>query len=377
MVASNVPNRRGLLFYSWLPTGHRSVGSRSSFAHCDTDPRAVDAVRRIAYVSPCSDRESARRGLDCNAHVAASLVAGKTGDSCAAWFCSDRFHHHHYTFLADATAHIIENPFAPHFFHGQAVAITLILIALLGVVFLKGFTEAIGIAVGLTRVYLLLNAVVLAVAFYQVARMRMCLWTGERSLFTSHASPLAMVGVSLLLFPKLALGLSGFETGVAVMPLVKGSPEDTEQNPAGRIRHTRRLLLSAALIMSVFLIASSLVTTLLIPSMDFRPASDTEPAGPANGRALAYLAHRYLGDGFGTLYDVSTILILWFAGASAMAGLLNIVPRYLPRYGMAPEWAVLPARWCSSIPQSRLRLLSSSEQMWTRRLAHMPRACWS
>jgi hypothetical protein len=234
---------------------------------------------------------------------------------------------------ADATAHIVENPYAPDFLHGKTVVITLVLLALLGAVFLKGFTEAVGIAVGIVAVYLSLNLILVVAAFVRVVREPHVIDDWHALLVTEHPNPLLLVGFSLVVFPKLALGLSGFETGVAVMPLIKGDDTDTEERPLGRIRGARRLLTTAALIMSVFLLASSLVTTWLIPQEAF------ETGGPANGRALAYLAHDLLGTGFGTAYDVSTIAILWFAGASAMAGLLNLVPRYLPRYGMAPHWA--------------------------------------
>ncbi|HKQ75342.1 MAG TPA: amino acid transporter [Blastocatellia bacterium] len=242
---------------------------------------------------------------------------------------------------ADATAHIIENPLVPRALEHYPVLVTLALLAVLGALFLKGFKEAIGLAVVLVFVYLALNVVVVVVGIYEVITHAEKIPAWRDALFAMpnvRGNPLLMVGVALILFPKLALGLSGFETGVAVMPLVKGEPSDDAKSPAGRIRNTRKLLLTAALIMSVMLIASSVVTTLLIPAHEFAEATGSTPKGAANGRALAYLAHHYFGNAFGTVYDLSTILILWFAGASAMAGLLNIVPRYLPRYGMAPDW---------------------------------------
>ncbi|WP_327430704.1 amino acid transporter [Streptomyces sp. NBC_01236] len=234
---------------------------------------------------------------------------------------------------ADASTHLVENPHLTSVLHDKQMVITLILVALLGAVFLKGFLEAIGVAVVLVGIYLVLNAVVVVVGFWHVMTEPHVVTDWTTGLTAEHGNVFAMIGVSLLVFPKLALGLSGFETGVAVMPHVEGDPEDTEEKPAGRIRGTKKLLTTAAVIMSVYLIATSFITTLLIPEKEF------ESGGQANGRALAYLAHEYLGGAFGTVYDVSTIAILWFAGASAMAGLLNLMPRYLPRYGMAPHWA--------------------------------------
>jgi hypothetical protein len=234
---------------------------------------------------------------------------------------------------ADASAHLIENPNLRPLLTGHQVAITLFLLALLGAVFLRGFTEAIGLAVALVGVYLALNVVVIAVGLWQIASHPHLVPDWSAALTQQHGNPVAMIGVSLIVFPKLALGMSGFETGVAVMPHVRGDAADTESRPTGRIRGAKRLLTTAAVMMSIFLVTSSFVTTLLIAPAQF------EPGGRANGRALAFLAHRYLGNAFGTVYDASTIAILWFAGASAMAGMLNLIPRYLPRYGMSPEWA--------------------------------------
>jgi hypothetical protein len=227
---------------------------------------------------------------------------------------------------ADGAAHLVQNPLAPHWMQSQ-MGVTLLILAILGAIFLMGFREAIGVAVVLVGVYLVLNVAVTVVAASEILRRPELIPHWGNSLLAQHGNPFVMIGVSLILFPKLALGLSGFETGVAVMPLIAG------EEVSNRIENARKLLYTAAMIMSVFLIATSLVTTLLIEPAKFRDG------GEANGRAMAYLAHRYMGDGFGSIYDLSTILILGFAGASAMAGLLNLIPRYLPRFGMAPEWA--------------------------------------
>ena len=241
---------------------------------------------------------------------------------------------------ADAAKHAVENPFLQPVLGEHQILVALAILTVLAAVFLKGFSEAIGLATVAAVPYLVLNLVVLGRGVQEVMAHPELLAGWRSALAAQGDVPLLFVG-ALLVFPKLALGLSGFETGVSVMPLIDGGKIDRGHgqriggSPTGRVANTRKLLLTAAAIMSGMLILSSVVTTLLIEPADYAEG------GKARGRAIAFLAHRYLGPGFGTVYDLSTILILGLAGASAMAGLLHLIPRYLPRFGMAPRWAAL------------------------------------
>jgi len=251
---------------------------------------------------------------------------------------------------ADAAEHLIHNPYwgeAPDVLQSQLV-VTMTLLVLLGAMFLRGFREVIVVAIVIVAVYLFLNLIVIGSGLFyllthpeRISQWHSSVLSGNWYFEHEGSGWLAVIAACVLYFPKLALGLSGFETGVAVMPLVKGDANDDPHKPLGRIRNTQKLLATAAIIMSLMLLGSSTITAMLIEPR----ALVTE--GEAQNRALAYIAHGdsivkvnpMFGELFGTIYDVSTVSILWFAGASAMSGLLNLVPRYLPRYGMAPRWA--------------------------------------
>jgi hypothetical protein len=151
-----------------------------------------------------------------------------------------------------------------------------------------------------------------------------------------------IAALSLLFLPRLALGLSGFEMSMMLMPQVKG------KTLTRRVWNTRLVLILAALVMAVYLPASSLVTTLFIP-----PEALGE-AGVAGNRTLAYLAHGqplvepglilhpWCGPWFGAVYDIVTVSLLSFAGTSVMTALAGLLPQFLLRFGMDFRWS---QRW--------------------------------
>jgi hypothetical protein len=207
--------------------------------------------------------------------------------------------------------------------------------------------------------YLILSAFVVLSALVYVARHAE-IWqawlkvvfvaprpVGAATIQTSNAWPWAWLQIVFWSFPQMALGLSGFEMMMNVVPRVSGGTADEFGVSAGRVRNTRRLMLTAASIMAVYLVSAVLVTTLLIPQAELLPG------GTATHRALAYLSHgsplaggaagsginSLFGDNFGDLYDLSSAFILCLAGVSVTVGLQNLLPHYLNRLGMDVTWA--------------------------------------
>jgi hypothetical protein len=287
---------------------------------------------------------------------------------------------------ADATVHIVNNPSwqptidslaragleARSAYHSsfwqtiwsywdRQLVITLVLLVLYCLfipIFWRGFTKRlVQVAAVLVSSYLFLTLIILLSGFvfllrhserYDIwlANIRTGNWQFEAPTW-ADVNAWSIVKVCLWLLPKMALGLSGFEMCMVVMPIVRGRPGGDDTQPAGQIRNTRKLMLTSALMMSGFLLGSALVTTLLMAPESLRAG------GAGHERALASLAHGealagdssardmnpLFGPTFGTIYDISTILVLCLAGASVSLGMRSLLPQFLLRFGMELQWA--------------------------------------
>jgi hypothetical protein len=215
------------------------------------------------------------------------------------------------------------------------------------------------VTAAVVAIYLLLVAMVTVSALIFVARhgeiwqnwLNAALAVDQTEIQSAHSPTAgriwAWLSAVLWSIPQMALGLSGFEMIMTVVPRVSGGISSEDDTAAGRVRNSRKMMLTAASIMAVYLVSTVLVTTLLVP------AAALMPGGEAEHRALAYLAHGsplaesssnaivnpLFGHRFGDLFDLSSVIILSLAGASVTMGLQNLLPHYLNRLGMDVSWA--------------------------------------
>ncbi|MGH9760320.1 MAG: hypothetical protein ACREAC_05690, partial [Blastocatellia bacterium] len=101
---------------------------------------------------------------------------------------------------SDAARHAVENPYLSPFVGHANVALTLGLLALLAIVFLKGFREAIGFAAASTIPYLLLNVIVLVKGGIEIAH-RPDLLSHWRLDLTLRGDWTMLLIASAILFP--------------------------------------------------------------------------------------------------------------------------------------------------------------------------------
>lgn len=148
---------------------------------------------------------------------------------------------------ADATAHLLSNPLflgsTPEWMQSQ-IAVTMFLLVLLSAMFIKGYGEVVGLATLLVVAYIGLTAIVIGAGLvYLVSHPELITqWISQISSgdYHLHHTPISGKGpwvallIACLIFPKLALGMSGFETGVLHIHLIRGK-EDDPSNAEGRI----------------------------------------------------------------------------------------------------------------------------------------------
>jgi hypothetical protein len=265
-------------------------------------------------------------------------------------------------FIVENTQELLQHTLGIHvadYFNEQLV-ITLFL-GIVGFVFWamirRGFSQkAIVVSVVLITIYMLLNAVVIGSGLMHLREHPEHLHEWWENVRGGNWHPTADLAggrdvltlglLCLFFFPQLALGLSGLEMSLILMPQVRGDPGDDPLRPRGRIRNVRKVLVLGVLIMTVYLLSSVLVTTTLIPAGAFAGG------GQASNRALAYLAHGgvlangepatvlcpIFGIQFGSLYDISTVLVLTLAGTSVITVLGRLLPQFLLRFGMELRW---------------------------------------
>jgi hypothetical protein len=236
-------------------------------------------------------------------------------------------------------------------------------------------------AVPVVVLYLSLNAVVIGAGLQYLWKHPERLETWWRQVeegnwsfeppFWAGPNWVSIALLCLLLLPQLSLGLSGFEMSLILMPQVRPKGMQPSERRRSRIRNTRLVLFTAAVIMSIYLLGSALVTCVLIPPQAF------DAQGAAANRALAYLAHGgpmtaeggaageplspLFGVAFGSVYDLTTILLLTLAGTSVMTALSTLLPQFLLRFGMEMTWS---ARW--GVMLALFALVNLAVTLWFR-----------
>jgi hypothetical protein len=197
-----------------------------------------------------------------------------------------------------------------------------------------------GCAVAVVAVYLALNVVVIVRELAALLAHPDLITAWRHNLFAQQSDPWLMLGFSLLFFPKLALGLSGFEPAWRSCRSSAGRRERRRTAAGAHRQHADPAALGrradeppAAQLVVHHGHADSCRCPARRRSGGWprrSPSSRIAISAKSSGRSTTRRRSASCG----------------FAGASAMAGLLNLVPRYLPRYGMAPDWAARPGRSC-------------------------------